>query len=117
MTVKEDIKEVNITLVRTGNLNQTDGVICHTENVTPPKYISYDYIPRPPNASSIVYFKPGQQLSNCTVKIHNDHINEPHEHFFVKIGKSYGFAIEDTSSPVCVFINHDIEDGESHVKQ
>lgn len=107
---------MNITLVRTGNLNHTDGVICHTENVTPPKYISHDYVPRAPNASSMVYFKPGQQSSNCTVKIHNDHINEPHEHFFVKMGESYGFAIQDfSSSPVCVFINHDTEDGESHV--
>lgn len=62
---------------------------------------------------SLVTFDPWQVHAHCTVNIINDGLNEPSEYFFAYLGEvvdGYAF-IDHSSSPVCVFIEHDREDG------
>jgi hypothetical protein len=104
MTVPEDTDKINITLVRTGYLNQTDGIICYTHQN------SNDYVTRPNNFTSLVYFEPGQKYANCTVEIINDGLYEGQELFFVRMGQTIGHSHADNSE-ACVFIAYDNLDG------
>ena len=109
-SVAESIGVVNITLLRTGvDLNRTDTVICYTSGTS-----TTDYIPRPRNHNSLVYFNPGEVYANCTIQIINDNINEPKESFSVYLDKAMGgyASINRTSDSTCVFIDHDQQDGE-----
>lgn len=108
----ETVGVVNILLTRTGGLNHEVGVICYTGNSLGAHLSSSDdYIPRPNNNNSVVYFKPGEQDTYCPIEIINDMQNENLDSFYVHLGSTEGYAQTDSSSsPVCVFIQHDSED-------
>ena len=110
---KETVGVLNLNLTRAGNLNKTVGVICYTNTTLNNQARSPDFISRPNNASSMVYFKPGERHAKCPVVIVDDILNEPTDSFFVHLGQMDGFAFIDYSStPVCVIITHDERDCE-----
>ena len=106
--VPEDAGTVNVTLVRTQNVNTKVGVVCYTEEVDRNK--SNDYVHRPNNDSSIVYFYPGESQTVCPITIIDDQENEPLEHFFLHLGRVEGYGYLKHTR-FCVYIEHDIADG------
>ena len=109
--IYETVGIANIVLTRTGGINHKVGVICYTGTHLA---TSNDYIPRPNNSTSMVYFEPGEVNTNCSVEIINDMQNENLDNIYVHLGNTEGYAqIDSSSSPVCLFINHDDQDSKS----
>ncbi len=108
--VPESIGTFNLTLIRTGNLNTQVGVVCYT---TRPEG-GGDYLHRPPTNQSLVYFLPGKHETVCPITIYDDHLNEDREYFEVYLQVQKGdFAYPNyTQSSLCVYIDHDKNDGE-----
>ena len=108
----ETVGVANIVLTRTGGTNHRVGVICYTGNSLGTHLAtSNDYVPRPDNTTSMVYFEPGEQHTLCPVEIIDDMQNENLDSFYVHLGSPEGLAqVDSSSSPVCVFIQHDDKD-------
>ena len=85
------------------------GVVCYTTGLEG----GGDYLHRPETDQSLVYFLPGEQKTVCPITIYDDHLNEDREYFEVhlKVPKS-DFAYPNfAQSSLCVFIDHDENDG------
>ena len=112
--VEEGDGRARIKLQRTKNLQQRVGVVCYTgtQSNFARANESTDYVPRPRNDSSIVWFEANLEFAYCDIDIIDDDRAEFIERFFVKLDeKTEGRAVvSDPNEVHCVVINNDRND-------
>lgn len=111
--VEEWVGQANITLRRTGNLEQRVGVVCHTLPLSATEFS--DYYPRQQDwSNSTVWFEVNQQEANCSIEIINDTNGETLERFYVQLDEearqSSRAVLRDPGAIHCIEINNDRED-------
>ena len=90
------------------------GVVCYTVGSKQQGISSSDdYIHRPNSNDSLINFLPGENETHCPITIIDDQLNEQGEYFEVKLVIQEGeFAYRKVlKSSLCVYINHDTNDG------
>ncbi|XP_069123568.1 extracellular matrix organizing protein FRAS1-like [Argopecten irradians] len=87
-TVSESSGQVSVAVVRTGDLSYESSVICYTRQNT--ALVSQDYVERPLNEESRLYFLPGEQMQSCVVGIVDDADYEPTENFRLHLAEALG---------------------------
>lgn len=109
--VQEGVGVLSLNISRTGNLEQTVDVVCYTEAHTASR--GEDFRVRPNSARSRVVFSPFQTMAQCQVEIVDDILHESKERFLMHLGGVRGRAtIDAATSPLCVYLIFDINDGE-----
>ena len=108
--VNEGVGTLQLNISRHGNLDHNVSVICYTQVMFSR---DPDFVPRPNSAASTVTFNASQSSAVCDVQVLDDGNNESREQFRVFLGTTEGLArVDAKSSPLCVFISHDANDGE-----
>lgn len=110
-TSVEEGEDVVISLVRYGNLDYQEGVVCFTEADS--ATAGTDYVPR--SMQSEVVFAVNESTTECIVHVVNDLLWEPRERFAVRLAplSKYGFVhIDPSADSICIYINYDDTDGE-----
>ena len=117
--VEEWVGQANITLRRTGNLEQRVGVVCHTLPLSATEFS--DYFPRQQDwSNSTVWFEVNQREANCSIEIINDTNGETLERFYVQLDDHVQMDEEarqrsravlgEPGAIHCIEINNDRED-------
>jgi hypothetical protein len=84
LQVNETQKEVNLPIVRIGDLSQKISIICYTQQQTATE--GKDYIGRSSiDSTSIVHFNQGDRVKHCTIRLIDDSIFEADETLQVKL--------------------------------
>ncbi|GAB1604772.1 hypothetical protein Ahia01_000758700 [Argonauta hians] len=108
-------KEINLEIPvhRTGDLSQPLSVTCHTVQETASGSLirsSFtDYIARPNNGNSVIYFNPYENKKTCSVLILNDLLFETEERFNVTLSRPQGGHLGNFSTAI-VYIEPDVND-------
>ena len=107
--MKETDGVLNVMLVRMNGLQERAGVICSTATVTNGDATAdEDFVGRPRNSSSVVYFDAASPIAYCPVHILNDRRWEPKERFIVTLSSAGGPShIVAEASTLCVYITSD----------
>ena len=113
--VDEWVGRANITLRRTGNLQQRVGVVCYTlPQSTQTRATEFsDYIPRRQNwSNSTVWFEVNQVEANCDIAIINDANAEIKERFYVQLHEEISGrgVLGEPGAVHCVEINNERDD-------
>ena len=96
---------LRIMLVRENGLQEKAGVVCSTAAVTNGTTADEDFVGRPSNSSSVVYFDAGSTIAYCPVHILDDGKWEPRERFIVTLSSAGGPShIVSEASTLCVYI-------------
>ena len=107
--VVEGVGSVALNLTRTGNLQESVGVICYTKSGTASR--GQDFHPRPNNAPSRIEFQPNETTAQCRIEIVDDTLHEITERFLVFLGTVQGRAsVNSSTSPLCVYLHVDSND-------
>lgn len=106
--VKETDGVLNVMLVRMNGLQERAGVICSTATVTGGATADEDFVSRPRNTSSVVYFDVACPIAYCPVRILHNRKWEPKERFIVTVSSAGGPShIVSEASTLCVYITSD----------
>ena len=101
---------LRIMLVRDTGLQEKAGVICSTATVPNGATTDEDFVGRPRNSSSVVYFDAGSTRTHCPIEIINDRKWESRERFIVALSSAGGpTLIASKASTLCVYVTS--EDG------
>ncbi|XP_033757797.1 extracellular matrix protein FRAS1-like [Pecten maximus] len=87
-TISESSGQVSVAVVRSGDLSFESSVICYTRQNT--ALVSEDYIERPLNEESRLFFLPGEKMQSCVVGIVDDANYEPTENFHLHLAEAMG---------------------------
>lgn len=88
ITINETSKEVNVSIIRTGDLSKSFSLICFTKQQT--AMDGQDYVLRDNFEQSRIFFEPGEKVKTCSVEILNDDIFEADETFQIKLSDLRG---------------------------
>lgn len=88
ITINETSKEVNVSIIRSGDLSKSFSLICFTKPQTATE--GHDYVARDNFEPSRIYFEPGEKAKLCTVEILNDDVFEADETFQIKLSDLRG---------------------------
>uniref|UniRef100_A0A3B4AGL3 VWFC domain-containing protein n=1 Tax=Periophthalmus magnuspinnatus TaxID=409849 RepID=A0A3B4AGL3_9GOBI len=87
-TVKERDSELNLPVVRSGDLSFKSSVRCFTRTMS--AAVMEDFQERPNTDKSRITFLKGERVKNCTVHIVDDSVFEPDEELQVHLGSPLG---------------------------
>ncbi|XP_005796927.1 FRAS1-related extracellular matrix protein 2-like [Xiphophorus maculatus] len=114
--IEEDIGELLIPVLRSGDVNQELMVICYTQQVSatgtvPTTVLSYsDYISRPEDHHSILRFDKGEIEKSCRIVIIDDSLYEDEESFNVTLSMPMGGRLSSEFPTARVIIIPDMDD-------
>ncbi|XP_062899606.1 extracellular matrix protein FRAS1 isoform X1 [Mobula hypostoma] len=86
--VKEKDNELNVPIIRTGDLSYESSVRCYTQQLT--AALMEDFEERRNSDDSRLTFQTGEKVKNCTVLINDDTVFEPEEKFQLHLGHPLG---------------------------
>ncbi|XP_056418856.1 FRAS1-related extracellular matrix protein 3 [Hyla sarda] len=114
--IEEDIGELLIPVIRSGDISQELMVICSTHQGTatgtvPSSVLSYsDYITRPDDHNSVIRFDKDEKEKNCRIIIIDDSLYEEDEVFNVTLSIPMGGRVGNEFSSAKVVILADTDD-------